>query len=854
MLQSAGEADAVALASGPPIGAGVVLGEIAEDRAGTGAGEGPAFAVAIPFNAMVIAEPHPAGALVVREATGRESLVSRVSRSTAMAARSAHAAIGREAAFGHVFLFVPVALGAGAIIWFALPQTLPIAAPVLLFVVSSVFALLSRFGSPTAHRTWSALALCAIGMLLADLEVRRMQTVILDTSVTTQVTGRVLRREAGAAGEWRYLVRVEATAEPQIRRAPDEVVLTTRARHEPFALGEVLRGKARLSPPSGPALPGLDDFSFSGYFGGIGAVGYFLGAPARVEGLAESGTGTWWEAAEQALLVVRDGITQRIRRTVPGDAGGFAASIVTGDRRSMSEATTEALRLSGLAHITAISGLNMALAAGIFFVGLRKLLSLSPAIAQSWPVKKIAAAAALVAAFLYLMISGYQVSAVRAFLMTAIMLVAVLFDRPAISLRNLALAAIVILAISPSQVLGASFQMSFAATAGLIAGYDGWRRGAGRSSRYAPDFPGRKALSFLWNFAAGTFVTSLIGGLATAIFAVAHFHRMAPYGLVANLAAMPIISVVVMPAALAAMLLMPFGLDAPFLILAGEGLEIVIVIARTVASWSEGTSFGRFGAWFLPLASVGLLLLTLLHTRLRWIGAAVLAAAIGLAVLLPPEGTADLIVSEDGRLAGLPGTDGRTIATNRSKPSDFLFSQWQHALARPNHLGPLRGEDGAVAGPRAYGTDRLSVEQIRAVRETMQRQFGAVAPGRFLCTGKVWCVARLAEGWRIATVEDPALLGAACDVADLVITPRRSPFGTCRSGAKMIDAEVLRRTGATEFYLGNHEDQDIRQRTTFTTLDRPWQRHRLYDWRTDSFADREPAEFAPAATVSDSGG
>lgn len=828
--------------------------KIAEDRAGTGAGESPAFAVAVPLNAALVADSRAAGALVVRQATSRESFVAHISRSATAIASSGCAAIGREEAFGHIFLFVPVALGAGAVIWFALPQTLPVAAPMLLLAVSTVFAVLSRFGRPVAYRTWSALALCAAGMLLADVEVRRLQTVILDTPVTTQVTGRVLRREAGAAGEWRYLVRVEATAEPQIRRMPEEVVLTTRARHEPFALGEVLRGKARLSPPSGPALPGLDDFSFSGYFGGIGAVGYFLGAPTRVDGLPETGTRAWWEAAEQTLLVVRDGITQRIRSTVPGDAGGFAASIVTGDRRSMSEATTEALRLSGLAHITAISGLNMALAAGIFFVGLRKLLSLSPGIAQALPVKKIAAAGALVAAFLYLMISGYQVSAVRAFLMTAIMLVAVLFDRPAISLRNLTLAAIVILAVSPSQVLGASFQMSFAATAGLIAGYDGWRRGGARQSRYAPGFPGRKALSFLWGLAAGTFVTSLIGGLSTAIFAVAHFHRMAPYGLVANLAAMPIISIVVMPAALVGMLLMPFGLDAPFLILAGEGLEIVIVIATTVASWSEGASFGRFAVWFLPLASTGLLLLTLLHTRLRWIGAAVLAAAIGLAVFLPPEQTADLIVSEDGRLVGLPGTDRTTIATNRSKPSDFLFAQWQHALARPDHLGPLRSADDPVTEVRATGTDRFSVEQVRTAREMMQRQFEAAIPGRFRCTGKSWCIARLEKGWRVATVDDPALLGVACDVADLVITPRRSPFGTCRSGARMIDAEALRRMGATEFHLGNHHDREIRQRTAFTTLDRPWQRHRLYDWRTGSFAGEQPAKLAPMAQVSDSGG
>ncbi len=828
--------------------------KIAEDRAGTGAGESPAFAVAVPVNAALVAEPRSAGALVVRQATSRESLVARISRSATAIASSGRAAIGREEAFGHVFLFVPVALGAGAVIWFALPQTLPVAAPMLLLTMSTVFAVLSRFGRPVAYRTWSALALCAAGMLLADAEVRRLQTVILDTPVTTQVTGRVLRREAGAGGDWRYLVRVEATAEPAIRRAPEQVVLVTRARHEPFALGERLHGKARLSPPSGPALPGLDDFSFASYFGGIGAVGYFLGAPTRAEGAPAAGPSVWWEAAEQTLLVVRDGITQRIRGLVPGDAGGFAASIVTGDRRSMSKETTEALRLSGLAHITAISGLNMALAAGIFFVGLRKLLSLSPGLAEALPVKKIAAAGALVAAFLYLMISGYQVSAVRAFLMTAIMLVAVLFDRPAISLRNLALAAIVILAVSPSQVLGASFQMSFAATAGLIAGYDGWRRGGSRQPRFAPDFPGRKALSLLSTFVAGTFVTSLIGGLSTAIFAVAHFHRLAPYGLVANLAAMPIISIVVMPAALVGMLLMPLGLDAPFLILAGEGLEIVIVIATTVAGWSEGTSFGRFGDWFLPLASTGILLLTLLHTRLRWTGAAVLSAAIGLAVFSSREETADLVISEDGRLVGLPGADGRTIATNRSKPSDFLFSQWQHALARPDHLGPLRSADDPVTEIRAAGTDRLSAEQIRTVRDTMRRQFEAAVPGRFLCTGKVWCVAGLADGWRVATVEDPALLGVACDVADLVITPRRSPFVVCRSGARMIDAGVLRRTGATEFHLGNHDNREIRQRTAFTTLDRPWQRHRLYDWRTGGFADEQPAKLAPTAQVSDSGG
>src|SRR5690606_7180334 len=129
-------------------------------------------------------------------------------------------------------------------------------------------------------------------------------------------------------------------------------------------------------------------------------------------------------------------ISERIRETIGGDAGAFAAAIVTGERRAMSKETVENLRRTGLAHVIAISGLHMALAAGLFFVGLRVVLSQFTGFAQAFPTKKIAAFGALLTAFSYLLISGAQVSAERAFMMMAIMLVAVMLDRPAISLRN----------------------------------------------------------------------------------------------------------------------------------------------------------------------------------------------------------------------------------------------------------------------------------------------------------------------------------------------------------------------------------------------------------------------------------
>ncbi len=788
--------------------------------------------------------PQPTAGLRVRLAERRQRLTQRV-----------FDALQHEQDHGHLFHFVPVFLGAGAVVWFSLGRPPSTASLVLLCALAILLALwLQRRRAPSRHLA-VPLALGLLGMLLADLETRRRGTTILDSGVTTVVTGTVEQREAGANGEWRYILRLTQTAEPKLRRPPERVSLLARGKGRPAALGETLTGRARLSPPSGPALPGLNDFAFSSYFDGIGAVGFFLGPPrpsaawTTNEGLVSAST--------RALSSVRDGISMRIRSVIAGDPGAFAASIITGERRSMSKEATEALRLSGLAHITAISGLNMALASGICFVGLRMLLSLLPGLAQSVPIKKIAAAGALLAAFAYLLISGYQVSAVRAFLMTAIMLVAVLFDRPAISLRNLALAAIVILATTPSAVLGPSFQMSFAATAALIAGYAAWRARPRRHGLRL-SFPGARLLGEGAKLVGGTFLTSLIGGLSTAIFAIAHFHRLAPHGLEANLAAMPIISILVMPAGLMAMLLMPFGLDAPFLVVMGIGLEWVLAIAHAVAGWDEAIGFSRMPGWFLPLASVGLLLMTLLRTRLRHLGSLLLAAVIAAAAFAAKPPPAGVLVAEDGRLVGLPyGADA--IATNRPRPPRFVFEQWQAGLRRHAHLAPIdlgvapaepsrkatpgvvhQPAPGPPAEPRASARKRIWTEaQIGAARTKMVETLRMAAEGRFSCDDKLWCVARLTGGWTLATVEESAFAGAACDVADIVISSRRLSFSRCRSGAHLFHAETLRRTGAVELFPGTADKRELRIETSFTAAHRPWSVHRFYDWRSGRF-DPEP--------------
>ncbi|WP_405049784.1 ComEC/Rec2 family competence protein [Rhizobium sp. 1399] len=745
-----------------------------------------------------------------------------------------------EAGHGLLILFSPVFLGAGAATWFLAASDFPAVSLGLCLLVLLIAVALCGYARTKLQATLLALLLFAGGMLSAQIETWRAKTLILDSAVTTTVTGRIERREGDGQGRWRYILDVTGTDAPEIKRPPERISVLVRGATQPFELGDVIEGRARLTPPAGPALPHLNDFAFSAYFNGIGANGFFYGAPKRVAEQPERAS-LVGEAILESLYRLRSGIGDRIRSTLPGDTGAFAASLVTDERRAISDETTEALRQSGLAHIIAISGLNMALSAGIFFVGLRVILSLFPGIAQAWPTKKIAAAGALAAVTAYYLISGFAVSAERAFIMMAIMLVAVFFDRPSISLRNVALSALVILAVSPSEVLGPSFQMSFAATLALVAGYDLWKGRPMRENAFAK-LPIMKPFFMVGGFFGGVFLTSLIGGFSTALFSIEHFHRLTAYGLPANLAAMPVITFIVMPAGMLAMLLMPFGLDGWLWPVAGFGLDLVITIAKAVAGWGGNIDVGRLPGWYFPTAVFGFLLLTLLRTRLRHMGTAIVAVSTLAVVLLPSEAMPDIAISEDGGLVAI--VDGEAMASNREKPPAFIFEQWQRALAVEEHQKPVMLQ--AAKAPTAPDGQRLqlSPDQQNEAREAMRQAVAISPPSRFSCLKGAWCTTLLVNGKKLTVIENAAYLGPACDTADIVVTPVRLRFDRCRSGALLFTGETLRKTGSVELRF---TDKGVEVATAFDTLGRPWMRHRAYDWRSNTFAD---ANLSP---VSDSG-
>lgn len=445
----------------------------------------------------------------------------------------------------------------------------------------------------------------------------------------------------------------------------------------------------------------------------------------------------------------------------------------------------------------------------------------------------------------YYLISGFAVSAERAWLMMSIMLIAVLVDRPSLSLRNVALSAIVIISFSPSEVMGPSFQMSFAATIALVSAYGFWSRWrADREKLFIAKPPiwlslGSKAGAVI----GGVVVTSLIGGISTAAYSIEHFHRITTYGLAANLAAMPVMSLIVMPFGLIGMLLMPFGLDAPFLKVMGYGMAVTIDISKTVAGWGGDAGIGRQNAWFLSVMSVGLLLLSLLRTRLAVFGLLFIVAGLGMMVSERWQTQPDMLVYEDGGLVALLGDDA--VATTKAKPSGFVYDQWERALLLPqNHIAPVMleeekspmGEDAEQGAEQVTTSRRRTVSDEEKTKDGEHMRAALSRAGFFTCRKDMWCVARSKMGAAVAVVLDSAFTGIACDVADIVVTTRFVPFQECRSGALLLSRETLRRTGSLEIWLGKgRNDPVISMEAAMDSGTRPWAAHRSYNWRDKSF-------------------
>jgi len=531
-------------------------------------------------------------------------------------------------------LWLPVALGAGAALYFALPVEPP---HQLAFMALLLFA-----GSAAASMVWrpgrvtlALVAALALGFAVTKLRADAVAAPILPREGIVHLNARIAGLEAADTG---VRLILDSPISGAFREIPARLAVTERGKGEGLQPGGWVSLTADVSPPRPPVEPGAADFGRTAFFQRQGGSGFVLGE--AVPAMAPWPP-AWRDRLEENIAALRWRMTQRIRAHLPGSEGAIASALITGMRGGISDDDEAALRDAGLAHVLAIAGLHMALMGmGLFWL-VRALLATSPYLALHYPIKKWAAGAALAGSVFYLVISGAAAPALRAFTMLAVGLIAMLFDRPALSMRSLALAAAILLLARPESITEPGFQMSFAAVAALVAAAEG-TRAAGRGIK---------------GHLGAIFVTSAVASLATLPVSLFHFGRATHYAVLGNLLAMPVMALVVMPLATLSVATMPFGLEAVPLYLLGRGIDLMLALGRTVSSLPGAvTTAPSMPVAALAMMALGGLWLTIWRKRKRWLGLIAIATGIALAAMARAP---DLLIAPDALTMALRGGDGR---------------------------------------------------------------------------------------------------------------------------------------------------------------------------------------------------
>ncbi len=584
-------------------------------------------------------------------------------------------------------LWVPVLFGVGIGIYFGLTFEPHIYLCVLGIVVLAVSAFVVRHA--VLRLVLIAGLIATLGFVYAAQRATMAGGPVLSGTKMMSIEGRVEKIDRGASSRFRLTLGDLSIVGFEAAQTPYRVRVTVSNDWPDFLVGERVLVKARMSPPSGPVEPGGFDFRRHAWFARLGAIGYALGPV--IASPYETRVGVM-----DGVVRARYAISAYVQSKIDGKAAGFAAAVFTGDRSGIDAVSLDDLRASNLAHLLAISGLHMGLLTGFVFALVRVGFALVPRVVLRISTKKIAAVAALLAGLTYLLLSGASVATQRAFVMVAVMFVAIVLERPAITLRAVAIAALVVLLIRPESLISPGFQMSFSATIALVVVFNAIRGVPFLSGRWGGVF----GIVMRWFFAL--FIASFVAGLATAPFSAFHFNQVAQYGLLANLLAVPVMGFVVMPAAVLAVLGAPFGLAGLFLTISGWGVAWILAVAGFVADM-EGARIhiASTQTIVLTLIAVGGLLLVLLRSELRWLGVVV---ALCSGVIWATDRRPDVLIAQSGKLWGVMGAHGRVL--NRAKGDGFSARVWlendgdpmdqESSHARGNGiLDVVQGESGA---------------------------------------------------------------------------------------------------------------------------------------------------------------
>ncbi|MBL8670361.1 MAG: ComEC/Rec2 family competence protein [Alphaproteobacteria bacterium] len=567
-------------------------------------------------------------------------------------------------------LWTPVAYGCGIATYFAWqhePGAIDLSCAAAIAVAGFGGMLCLRARCPGIAALGAAVGIMAAGFLASALRTAAVAAPILpavERARPVGFSGALIGQERLPDGGLRLLLACPQIdgLDPAATPARLRLVLPGKlAPAERLRPGDRIAGLARLAPPPPPVAIGSYDAARALFYQQVGAIGQVTRIPRALPD-----PGPCADSAMRSTSLVleraRAGVADLVLRTLDGETGSVALAFIIGDQRQIPEPALQAMRDAGLAHLLSISGLHLVLVGGLFLVSIRRGLALWPALALRVPLHKVAAAAAACGTFGYMLLADSPIPTQRAFGAFALMMLAVLCDRHPVSLRLVAWSAFAVLLAQPESILGASFQMSFAAVVALIAAHEAQQR---RRSEGIPAAFGR--------YVAALLLTSMIAGLATGPIGAYHFNRVASYGLIANMVAVPVTGLLVMPGALLGLALWPLGLEHLGLIPMGWGVDLVLGVGRAVTDLPGAVAIVRsFALSGFIAATGGFLWLCLWRTAWRWWGVPVIACGLAFGYGHPPP---DLQIAADSRLIAVRDHDGDVVAS-RGARTGMLAATW----------------------------------------------------------------------------------------------------------------------------------------------------------------------------------
>ncbi|API60888.1 hypothetical protein BSL82_01660 [Tardibacter chloracetimidivorans] len=637
-------------------------------------------------------------------------------------------------------LWLPVSLGLGVALWFVLPS------PGLWIAALGAFGAIAAGGSALGGRVgrlalWFGLV-AAIGLALVWMRAERVAAPRLDRPVTTSVTGKVERVERLVGRGVTRITLVDEGEHPGLRvrvSFPDSDAAAVQS-------GARISLRARLMPPAPASVPGGYEFARLAWFKGIGATGRGFGEPRTLS----PPSGGFWAWLDR----VRGRLTAHVQISVGDAEGGVAASFVTGDQGGVPDDVAQALRDSGLTHLLSISGLHVTAVVGFVMIATRRLLALSMHAATHWHLSLIGAIAAAGAGVGYSLLAGGEVPTVRSCIAALLVLLGLALGREAITLRLVAAGAFMILLILPEALIGASFQLSFAAVTAIVALHEvPWVRER-LMRREEPWWA-----AFL-RLLAGLLLTGIVVEAALAPIGLYHFNRMGAYGAFANIIAIPLTTFVIMPLEAVALLLDPLGLAGPVWLLVKWTLSLLIALAEWTATLPGGVTL----APAMPQAAFGLMVagglwLVLWRGWTRLAGVVPFMAGAMWAWVSP---VPDILITGVGRHVGVVA-NGK-VHLLRTRTGDYVRDLMSGVTAAP---------------------DIMPLQDSRFAR-----------CGRDSCVADIWKHGRRLRllATRSSVFIDRRRFEPACADADIVVSDRRLPYW-CAPRWLKADRTLLQRTG-----------------------------------------------------------